>query len=101
MASSRHINRWLNLDSGGFLGRVLLLKIVEVVDSLLDHFFAGKLRLQKILVLCLVEELENTFDVVRCARPGRNLLDDTWVWPPDELSFHLVFVKPSFLQKAK
>ena len=95
MALSRHVNRWLNLDSGCFLGRVLLLEIVEVIDGLLDQFFAGILRLHEILVLCLVEELENTFDVLRRARPGRNLLDDAEVcrvWPPDELSFHLVFV---------
>jgi hypothetical protein len=39
--------------------------------------------------------------VMRCARPGRNFLDNRGIWLPDQLSIQLLLVSSSFLHKAK
>lgn len=90
-----------SLNDSDFLGRILFLKEVEVVNGLLDKLLPRSLLLDQLFILCLIEEIEDALGVMLRACPGWDLLGNRGVWPPDELSLQLLLVISNLLLKAK
>ena len=85
----------------GFLVLVLLLKEIEVVESLLHQVTSGHLlALDEVVFVGILEEQEDLLDVLGGGGPRRDLLGHVMLRLPNELSREHILVWAISLDEA-